>query len=226
MPWRSPAQRELASQVEKPAVWLRTCYSQGTDEKHEELVDCIDMFMAVDGDERLLNDPSLYNFGADWHQVFDVLPELLERDSDHWTYYKEQQRQAVEELKAFAQGGVSRAPSGLLENLSCFQDKELEDYVAKVLQSEVHAACVIGWVVLEDEEALNSGMPVVMFVDVLGRVVRSTRVEDGHAALSIGGFWANCSWREIPEWEDGELGEDYKNGGACAGLLLENVRIS
>ncbi|KAL8729756.1 MAG: hypothetical protein Q9181_004892 [Wetmoreana brouardii] len=224
VPWRNPAQRELASQVGKPAVWLRTCYSQGTDEKHEDLVDCVDMFMAVDGDERLLNDPNLYNFGADWHHVFDVLPELLERDSDHLSYYKERQRRAMEDLRKFAEGGLTQAPPGLVESLPSFQGKELEDYVAMVLQSRVHAACVIGWIVLEDEEALNSGMPVLLYLDILGRVVRSKRGEIWDT-LAISGAWHNRSWREIREWEDAELGDDYKNGGVCRALAANIVQL-
>ncbi len=167
------------------------------------------MELAVDGEDQLLNDPDLYDFGADWQQVFDVLPELLEPQHGNWDVKKEWQRQKMEELVAFAEGGVSRAPSDLLKNLSHYQGQELEDVVAEWLQSEVHAAHVHGYIVLEDEEALNSGRPLLIFLDVLGRVVRSQRVENGEEA-NIAGFWQMCSWREISEWEDAELGEDYK----------------
>ena len=222
-PWRTPAQRDTARRGTINAVWLRTCYSPGSDEKHEELVEFIDMELAVDGDDRLLNDPESYNFGPNWQQVFDIFPELLEPEEGYWDYLQGQQHESMEALKAFAEGGVSRAPSGLLENLSSLQGQEQEDYVATVLQSSVHAAYVNAWVVLEDEEALNTGKPLLMFLDTQGRVVRSMRVSAGDAA-GIGGLWLDGSWRETTEWEDGDLGEEYKKGGACEGLLLENVR--
>ena len=181
------------------------------------------MELAVDGDDRLFNDPELYDFGANWQQVFDVFPELLEPEEGYWDYLQEQQRESMEALRAFAQGGVSRAPSGLLENLSSLQGQELEDYIAMVLQSSVHAAYVTGWLVLEDEEALHTGKPLLMFLDTQGRVVRSIRVLAGDAA-GIGGLWLDGSWRESTEWEDGDLGEEYKQGGAGEGLLLEKIR--
>ncbi|KAL8913519.1 MAG: hypothetical protein Q9171_001707 [Xanthocarpia ochracea] len=222
-PWRTLDQREIARAGSIATVWLRTCYSEGTDEKHDEIVENIDMQLAVDGEDQLLNDPDLYDFGANWQQVFDVLPELLEPQEGNWDVMKESQRQAMEALVAFAEGGVSRAPSDLLKNLSSYQGKELEDAVADFLQSEAHAAQVHGFMVLEDEEALNSGRPILIFLDVLGRVVRSQRVENGDEA-NIMGSWEMCSWHEISQWEDAELGEDYKIGGACEGLLLEKLK--
>ncbi|KAL8782912.1 MAG: hypothetical protein Q9213_005024 [Squamulea squamosa] len=222
-PWRTPTQREIAERGMIPSVWLRTYYSDGADQKHDELVEYVDMELAVDGENRLLNDPSLYDFGANWQQVFDILPELLEPEEGDWSYHKDKQRQAREELEAFAEGGVARAPKMLQENLATFQGRELEDYMAKALQSAVHESCVISWIILEDEEALTTGKLAVMFLDALGRVVRSSRVGIGEAS-QISGFWQNGSWNEIAEWEDGELGEDYKDGGACEELLLQHMR--
>lgn len=51
-------------------MWLRTCYSEDSNVKHEALVQGIDMEMAVGGEYRLLDEPKSYNF--------DTLPELLQ----------------------------------------------------------------------------------------------------------------------------------------------------
>ncbi|KAL8721736.1 MAG: hypothetical protein Q9225_001634 [Loekoesia sp. 1 TL-2023] len=232
-PWRTPTQREVANySTLGPAIWLRTCYTTGSDAKHEALVQGIDMDNAVDGDHRLLCDPTYYNYGADWQQVFEVVPELLEPNDQSWASYKEDQHQEVEALRAYAEGGIARADQRLVGNLTGvsqgtphlgFQGAELERHVAKALQSSVHKACVVAWTVLEDEEALDSGKVALMFVDALGRVVRSKRVEVGEAE-QMGGFWADGSWDEIDEWVEGDLGPEYQTGGSCGGLLLESMR--
>ncbi|KAL8942163.1 MAG: hypothetical protein Q9216_001810 [Gyalolechia sp. 2 TL-2023] len=209
-----------------PAVWLRTCYTTGSDEKHKSLIEGIDMYNAVDGDHRLLDDPELYSYGADWQRVFEVVPELLEPNDRDWASYEDAQREAVEGLRAYAGGGVARAEPGLVSNLASgefgFKGQELEYHVAKALQAEVHRVRVVAWVVLEDEEALESGNVAVIFVDALGRVVRSTRVPAGDAE-SMGGAWADGCWDEMTEWTDGDLGPQYRLGGECGWLLLESM---
>ncbi|KAL8642258.1 MAG: hypothetical protein Q9228_001024 [Teloschistes exilis] len=232
-PWRTSSQREVADyNTMGPAIWLRTCYTIGSDEKHEALINGVDMDNAVDGDHRLLNDPTHYDYGADWQRVFEVLPELLEPNDQSWESYEENHHTEFEALRAYAEGGIARADQRLVDNLTGvsqgmpqfgFQGAELENQVAKALQSSVHKACVVAWVVLEDEEALESGKVALMFVDALGRVVRSIRVEVGEAER-MGGFWADGSWDEIHEWEDGESGPEYRLGGSCGGLLLESIR--
>ncbi|KAL8833431.1 MAG: hypothetical protein Q9170_004274 [Blastenia crenularia] len=229
-PWRTLAQREVADYNSMgPAIWLRTCYSKGSDRKHEALVQGVEMEHAVDGDHRLLDDPDLYNYGADWQRVFDVIPELLEPNDQDWASYEKGQRAAMEELRAYAEGGVDRAERRLIANLTGasgapgFQGAELEFHVARALQSNVHRECVVTWVVVEDEEALETGDVGLMFVDGLGRVIRSKRVlpED---AQSIGGLWADGSWDEVDEWVEADFGPEYQAGGPCASLLLESMR--
>ncbi|KAL8675673.1 MAG: hypothetical protein Q9224_007419, partial [Gallowayella concinna] len=139
---------------------------------------------------------------------------------------------AIAALRAYAQGGLAAADSRLVENLTGvsqgtphlgFRGAELEHEVAKALQSDVHKACVVAWVVLEDEQALNSGQVDLAFVDALGRVVRSTRIDAGGAS-QMGGFWADGSWDEIDEWSEADLGPEYQVEGSCGGLLLESMR--
>lgn len=205
------------------AVWLRTCYSQGSNEKHDNLIKYVDMYNAVDGQHRLLNDADLYNFGTEWQQVFDFVPELLEpQEESGWTLKAQRHTEAVEKLKDFAIGGIDRAPAGLRQAFSRLQASEMEYNIAWALQSAVHETCVMTWIVLEDEEALETGMVAILFLDAVGRVVRKQRV-DADEAESMGGFWMDGSWNEFGWWDDAELGEDYKDGGTCEWLLLKNI---
>ncbi|KAL9599869.1 MAG: hypothetical protein Q9219_003563 [cf. Caloplaca sp. 3 TL-2023] len=232
-PWRTLLQRQVADTSSTfAAVWLRTCYSEGSDEKHEELVEPLDMYMAVDGDHRLLNDSDLYDFGADWQRVFQYIPELMTPSGWNWSYWQERQQEALRELTAYAERGLAGVDQGLIDNLTGvtqgtpaigFQGAQLEQEVAKLLQSEVHRNHVVTWLVIEDEEALETGLVAVVFIDGHGKVVRSKRVGAGEAE-QMGGFWADHSWYEISEWEDGEYGPEYQSGGSCGNLLLDNIR--
>ncbi|KAL8757726.1 MAG: hypothetical protein Q9199_002013 [Rusavskia elegans] len=193
----------------------------GSNEKHDNLIKYVDMYNAVDGQHRLLNDADLYNFGTEWQQVFDFMPELLEpQEESDWTLKAQRHTEAVEKLKDFAIGGIDRAPAGLRQNFTRLQASEMEHYIAWALQSAVHETCVMTWIVLEDEEALETGMVAILFLDAVGRVVRKQRV-DADEAESMGGFWMDGSWNEFGWWDDAELGEDYKDGGTCERLLLK-----
>ncbi len=215
------------------AVWLRTCYTEGSELRHEELVEPVQMDMAVD--DRLLNDPLLYNYGAAWQRVFDVMPELLEPYHETWSSYEDGQRKAVEALSAYATGGLASAPPRLVENLYCpngvpgfpgavgMRGQVLEYHVGQLLQSKVHHTYVVSWLVLEDEEALDTGKVAVIFLDALGNVVRSKRVT-AQDPEHIAGLWGDGSFVESSEWENGELGSEYQTGGSRGNLLLETMR--
>ncbi|KAL8967777.1 MAG: hypothetical protein Q9183_002762 [Haloplaca sp. 2 TL-2023] len=231
--WRTPDQRALTERTNLgTAIWLRTCYSPGSDEKHAELIQDVEMDHAVDGDHRVLNDPELYNYGSDWQQIFSILPELLEPEKNDGTYRIQKQNDALAELRAYAQQGLAAVERRLMDNLTGvaqgrpgtgFCGEELEEKVAKALQSTVHESRVVTWLILEDEEALESGNVAVIFLDAHGRVVRLTR-ESTDLAQQFGGAWFDCCWDEFGEWDHGELGVEYRSGGACRGLLLENLR--
>ncbi|KAI4132699.1 MAG: hypothetical protein LQ341_006238 [Variospora aurantia] len=201
-PWRTVTQREVADySTMGPAIWLRTHYGSVSNLKHEMLVYPMDMDNAVYGDYQLLNDPRLYNYGADWRRIWEVFSEMLEPNDCTWSRYEELQREAVEAFKAYMQqGGVPRVAEInllLVHNLTGggivggpgFQGQELEDEVARALQSQ---------------EALEIGKVTVIFVDVLRNVIRSSRVEAG-AVEGIGGSWAASSWTELDEWAEGRI---------------------
>ena len=64
--------------------------------------------------DRVLDDADLYNFGANWQQIFDVVPEMLSpENAEDWTLRQQMFTDAMDALKAYAEGGVERAPAGL-----------------------------------------------------------------------------------------------------------------
>lgn len=221
-PWRTLAQRKIPSSDTVRAAWLRTCYTEGSDQRHNELVTGIDMHMAVGGDDRLLNDPDLYDFGSEWQRVFDFLPELVEpQEQSDWALRRKMFDEAVDDLKSFAARGIDGAPRQLRDNLWRNQGDALKQQIAEALQSSVHEACVVNWIVLEDEEALRSGDVMMLFLDAFGRAVRQKRVPPAQAE-QFSGFWADGSWMES-DLVEAEIGEEYREGGACGNLLLQNI---
>lgn len=120
--------------------------------------------------------------------------------------------------------GIVRAPEKLVRNFSPhdgmpgFEGDQLIYYVEQALQSAVYKARVVNWIVVEGGKTLRGEggegerEVLVAFVDCKGRVVRQKR-DTLTAASQIGGFWANCSWGEIDEWEEGVWGVEYQRGG-------------
>lgn len=53
--------------------------------------------------------------------------------------------------------------------------------VLKSMQAGIHQACVVTYAIIEDEEALETGLVALLFLDDCGRVVRRTRMCAGDA---------------------------------------------
>jgi hypothetical protein len=56
-------------------------------------VDAINLEYALDDEDRLLDDLDLYNFGDQWQQILDVMPELVRCDPFDWASHFERIRQ-------------------------------------------------------------------------------------------------------------------------------------
>ncbi|KAL8937890.1 MAG: hypothetical protein Q9216_004196 [Gyalolechia sp. 2 TL-2023] len=201
-----------------PTVWLRTCYSPGSDQRHKERIGSAKLFETVDDKHRILNDPLLYSFGDDWEQVFDAFPQLLEPDCGNW---KQRQCEARALLEHYS--GSSSTPSREMDHLSYVDDVEMEEHVAQVVQSDVHKAFVVSRLVLEDAESMETGEVAVIFVDAFGRVVRTKRIAIGDLQ-QMEELRVNADWDDFEDWEDAELGEDYEVGGLCEDLLVKRSR--
>ncbi|KAL8836305.1 MAG: hypothetical protein Q9170_002978 [Blastenia crenularia] len=221
---KSPSLERIAPSPDKiPTIWLRTCYSEGSDRSHEALVRSIDRSNTTNGECRILNDANHCDFGDDWEQLFDICPELLQPPREDWALHQRRQHEAKAALKRFAEGGLASIPSALFESLSYCGGEDLEEFVGEVLQSGVHKTHVVTRLILEDEEAVQTGNVAVMFVDALGRIVRMKRIEVGELE-HLNGVRVDAHWDDMVDWEEGKLGEEYQLGGMCEDLLLENIR--
>lgn len=94
-----------------------------------------------------------------------------------------------------------------------------EENFLSIFRESIQESCVSNYIIVEDREALRTGKLLITFVDNCGRIVRQGR-DDMGGAEHIGDLWFKDSWGDCVEpWVDGELGTDYKNGGACFYLL-------
>lgn len=247
-PWRTIAQRHLASEPGLVgAIWLRTCYTEGTDSKHADLIEGLDMENAVDDEDRLLDDKSLYDFGPDWERILYYIPELISNydDNDAEAEADRRPRMIEKEIGKFREaqaallvpsppGAELEPPSSiswLVSNTRSFftTPAEVEVQVLSAIQSNIHKACVVNYIIVEDEEALlpdtkTEGLVRLIFFDSCGYVVRSSRISAGHAE-QMGGQWLErCFDERDMEWRQAEFGDEYKEGGRKANLSLYSNR--
>jgi hypothetical protein len=180
---------------------------------------------AVDDEDRLLNDEELYNFGDDWRRILDVMPELVGYNFEYWQSNQPHLKEAEDGLvkaKAYLAGDDMQGESfewiDELQNDWPVTATEANKIILGLLRSSVHQTCVVNYLIVEDKTALETEQLLLVFLDGKGRVVRQTRLGPSEAE-DMGGSWLSLSWYEVPEWTDGEIGEDYQEGGVCGNLL-------
>ncbi|GAB7325200.1 hypothetical protein MBLNU13_g09272t3 [Cladosporium sp. NU13] len=84
-PLRTDVRRQLASPYSfRPdgfycwgAIWLHTCYDEGTDAAHQRLLNELNQDLALEMQENILDDAALYDYSEDWRRMFEVVPERL-----------------------------------------------------------------------------------------------------------------------------------------------------
>lgn len=223
-PFRTLQQRHIAANLGTiSTVWLRTCYTPGTDEQHAELLGPNELESA-----HLLSDPALYDFGPNWSRVLDIFPELLglpdhNEQQAHHAYIQSAVAKfhvANAALAAADPSTISNDPLTFIERTrEYYPAEEVRAHILGAMQSSIHKACVVNYILVEDQTALETGKVRLLFLDARGRVVRKTRVER-EAAEEMGGFWVQSAWDDLDEWIEAEWGESYRKGGAEEGLLL------
>lgn len=239
--WRPLSVRHLATDPGLVGnIWVRTYYSSETDAKHTAMISEINVDFAVDREERILDDASLYGgFGTDWERLFELLPELLETEWEgcpEWPGYKGRITRAVEMLKdarARFQGGgeiVEREGIDFVGRLiegwrAISPEEEMQRRVLEALLSGVHKACVVNYLIIEDRHTLEGEEELLLmaFVDAWGRVVRIKRVNSEEAEM-MGGMWLEQAFDDLSEWDEAEIGSDYEVEGAWEELMKHEVR--
>ncbi|KAH7327141.1 hypothetical protein BKA65DRAFT_566453 [Rhexocercosporidium sp. MPI-PUGE-AT-0058] len=91
-------------------------------------------------------------------------------------------------------------------------EDESRRYVLRSWTDMMHRAFVVGFIVVEDEEALKTGTVLVVFLDERGKSVREVRCD----AESVNGYcplWDEGTQFDGGQWEHSTIGEDYEEGG-------------
>jgi hypothetical protein len=181
-------------------IWLRTCYDEGTEEAHQRLLDELNSELALDLDENILDDATLYDYGDDWRRIFEVVPERLFEesldDADMRTTPEDHEAQIRE-----AQGNLD---SGEVDDLDAFKEAT----------TRYHSEAVSRYLFIEDKVALDTGKVLIVFFDDCGRTVRQSRMKPEHGEM-IAGAWADSCIDEMDEFAEADIGPDYLPGGSC-----------
>ena len=189
-------ERNLGIDSSDMYIWLRTCYAPGTDDLHREMLASLPMDVdgVTDGlgDECLLSDQTLYDFGDDWTRIFRRIPGIVKGTlKDDWL----NRRTAL--VRQFRENP---------------DERDL---------SYVHYGFAKTFLFVEDAEAFRTGSLLVVWLDDCGRVVRQGRIpaDEAHdiTALMTKGAVDDC----CQAWIEGEIGEAYRDGRLPYGLDLD-----
>lgn len=107
-PWTILQQRLIATHPSILGnIWIRTCYDEGSNSHYTSLVEQIDIDFTVNEKERILSNRNLDDFGDDWQQLFEIMPDLIRGKSDDSDLAKDRIRKAEDclvKMKALSSG--------------------------------------------------------------------------------------------------------------------------
>jgi hypothetical protein len=207
-PLRTDFQRQLASPYSFQldgfhcwgVIWLRTCYDQGTDEAHQGLLRELNLDLALEMEENILDDAALCDYGDDWHRIFEVIPERLFEEILH----DADMRDAPEEHEALIREAQ--------RNLDIDEAVDMDSW--KQATTRFHSDAVCKYLFVADKVAFDTGKVLIVFFDDCGRTVRQSRVQPEYCQ-EIAGAWSDCFIDEMEEFTEAEIGADYLPGGLC-----------
>jgi hypothetical protein len=71
---------------------------------------------------------------------------------------------------------------------------------------------MVNWIYVIDKEAIETDMFLMVWLDAFGLVVRSTRTANGFQNM-FNGMFSDGAWVELEEWQDADIGEQYRPAG-------------
>ncbi|KAJ6012409.1 hypothetical protein N7522_002764 [Penicillium canescens] len=170
-PWRSDNDiRRKAYYISKDnvLVFLRTHYNPDDDQKLEEWVHKTDLF-EDNAWWACLNDPCLFNFGSDWQQVYEIMPEVAgpvdrRRRSDD-----------PSKLKHFRASSTRSLHTRNREGLHGWRESRVKmtEELAKPPPNGTFAA----YIVIADQEAFQTGRLQLFCLDDGRKIAWEARVD-------------------------------------------------
>ena len=207
-PLRTDFQRQLASPYSFQAdgfhcwgiIWLRTCYDEGTDEAHQRLLNELNQDLAIEVEENILDDAALYDYGVDWHRIFEIVPERLFEE-------------VLDDADMQTPPGEHEAPLREAQrNLRVDEGADMDAF--RQVTTRLHFHAVHKYLFVADKVAFETGKVLVVFFDGCGRMVRQSRVLPEHCE-EIAGAWFDCCIDEMDLFTEADIGPDYLPGGVC-----------
>jgi hypothetical protein len=209
-PLRTDFQRQLASPYSfMPngahcwgVIWLRTCYDEGTDQAHQNLLNVLNEELALELKENILDDAALYDYGDDWRRIFEVVPERLLQEllnDNVGSQTVSQKRQAP--------------MRGMLRNLDIDDVSNTNAWKIEIVR--LHLSVTRNYLLISDKVALDTGKVLVVFFDDCGRTMRQSRIEPEYCADIAGAWFDGCLDDAMDVFTEAEIGPDYLTGGLC-----------
>ncbi|KAJ5086406.1 hypothetical protein NUU61_007713 [Penicillium alfredii] len=199
-------------------VWLRTCYDADKEEKHAALFkEFVTECEVVGPDGLVLDDHEL--FATDLAGMLELLPERVTSSAGayHVTWREENLREIEEEEEEEEEEEREMEDdtqtAGDKKRREMLGPKKSEQKLVRNRYSIYHAACIVTHVFVEDEEALETGLVLHIYLDDCGNVVRQERV-DATSVSNFDGLWFDGAWKESIIPGDGQVvGPAYLPGG-------------
>lgn len=217
-PWRPHALRKKAWQIiysnkEYPLL-LRTHYSPNPtqrstdDEKIEEWAHASEMLEDHLG-WAYLNDSVLFNFGPDWHRVYEVMPEVAGPMNGKGI---RKQKPAARSLPNFKHA---------LQKFKHYNEwKEDKQKYIENMATSMQRGVTAAYMLVADEEAFGTGYLRLLYVDYKMNIIRESRVEaDGQWITDVIMDWDQAGMLD-EFWERG-IGEKYRVDGELGAPLYQ-----
>lgn len=147
-------------------VWLRTCYDPDLADKYEQIKSASEV---PGGDvpwDKILDDPTRYNFGDSWREVLARVPGI----TDFSGVWGED-----------AGGSSARYRSGQDDEEMIAQYQQGEERWRDISLSQLR---IQAGLYLLDREAIESGLIKILWLDEHGQVVWDNRLDPFTSALS------------------------------------------
>lgn len=196
-------------------VLLRTHYSTDEDERaqHDE-----EMKKWTDGDTfcdeswwAVLDNATLFNFGPDWHRIYNILPEvaypiqfecLTGSDTKFKRYFEPSYHEEMRSYFKRDLATMKHDDPGAWHN----------DRFAVIERAAIslQRSATSTYIIIADEEAFRSGGLRVLYLDAFRRIVREGRIDpEADDVSSIVGSWMETSGL----MEYSTVGERYRVNG-------------
>lgn len=211
-PWRPDTLRRKAQAMftEETPIILRTHYQPEEEEKFQNWVAEPLLSRRIPW-WALLDDKTMFDFGADWRRIYDLMPEVAgpmggqsRRPPDHREidYFRK-------EFKKDLRAQMKRNPNARMKDSFCI----IAD-VALRLQR----AITVTYILIADQEAFETGCLWLLYLDCYRNIVREARID----AEKVGISEITMHWDQSMElWEHSNIGEKYRVGGELGESLYQ-----